>query len=122
VSKANFGRHIELATPPEIELFAKFLYIVQVTYAPSIAAMKLSVLLFYHRLFAIPSVKIPLVVLGAITIAWFISMVRVLTFSFYLKRTVLIVIFNLGISGYLSLHTNRFFLEQSEDRYLYQSN
>lgn len=103
VKKAKFGQHIELATPSSITLFAKCLYIVQITYAPGIAAMKLSVLLFYHRLFAIPPVKMSLIVLGAITIAWLITMVRFIAFSFQQSSN---NCSNAGIYGDFLLHTN----------------
>ena len=77
VQKAEFGRHIQFSTPSTIIIFLKSLYAVQIMYPPGIAAMKLSVLLFYHRIFHIPSAKTPLIALGAITITWLISMVTI---------------------------------------------
>ena len=76
VKTGEFGRHIEFATPTTLENFLKALYTAQLVYPTAICTIKFSILCFYRRIFSVPSIKIPMYILGGIMIAWWISTVR----------------------------------------------
>ena len=57
-----------------MEKWHQVLYVYENFYAPAIATTKLSVLLFYNRIFSIPKFRIVLYVLGATVAAWWIAM------------------------------------------------
>ena len=52
------------------------LYIVQVVYLFAIAMIKFSILLFYRRIFSIPSTRLPAYMIAAAVMGWLIATVR----------------------------------------------
>ena len=76
----DFGKHEAVARPDAVEKWYFILYIFENFYAPSIAVVKFSILLFYARIFTEHTAKMSaqiwfaraLYVMGGITAAWWV--------------------------------------------------
>jgi hypothetical protein len=73
-----YGKHIEYVNPEAIAPFFQLLYSLQIAYLFSIFFTKLSLLLFYRRVFSIPETKWPAYVIAGILVAWLIATVTLL--------------------------------------------
>ena len=76
VKLGRFGQHIELATPESVSAFFKCLYVDQLVYAIGITFVKISILLFYRRIFNVSSTKLPAYIIGWTVLAWSLAIVR----------------------------------------------
>lgn len=56
-------------------LMGKILFMLEITYIVELAAVKLSFLAFYGRLFDVQSIRLPVYVLTAMSISWLIACV-----------------------------------------------
>ncbi|KAI9799628.1 MAG: hypothetical protein M1833_003943 [Piccolia ochrophora] len=68
------GRHFSELSPQEMTTWFKLFLAIQVSYASTIAAVKISILLFLKRIFITPSFRIATNIVGAIVVAWWIAM------------------------------------------------
>ena len=75
VSIAEVGRHVQVATPETLVKFFKLLYALNIVYPFAISSIKLSIILFYRRIFAVPSTVKPLMLIAIIVGAWCIAVV-----------------------------------------------
>lgn len=75
VKTGGYGQHANAIAPSLLENFLKLTYVVQIIYPITIALIKWSILAFYRRIFAVPSTKIPVYVIGAIVVSWLIACV-----------------------------------------------
>ncbi|KAG7004638.1 hypothetical protein G7Y79_00024g055880 [Physcia stellaris] len=66
------GRHIETLSPHDITSYLKTIYISAQLYGVSITAVKLSVLLFYRRVFSTAPFRRRIIVLAILVLAWFV--------------------------------------------------
>lgn len=78
---AHYGRHAHYATPESTVKYFQLLYALQITYPLAITFVKFSIILFYRRIFHVPSTVKPLLAIGIIVAAWSIAMVLVAIFS-----------------------------------------
>lgn len=77
VKIAHFGRHAHYETPESKVRYFELLYALQIMYPLAITSIKFSIILFYRRIFHVPSTVKPLLAIGGIVAAWCIAMVRV---------------------------------------------
>lgn len=70
VRSSGFGKHVQQISAQNIRDFWLFLYLSEIIYPISIAVTKISMLLFYWRLFQVASFKISVVVVGVVVAAW----------------------------------------------------
>ncbi|PCH03231.1 Hypothetical protein PENO1_033770 [Penicillium occitanis (nom. inval.)] len=75
------GKHIQLASPENLVNFAKALMAYEIIYFISLAATKMSILLFYTRLFPTREFKLAAKVIACIVGAWLIATILVSIFS-----------------------------------------
>ena len=70
----DFGKHVEVARPDATEKWYLCLYIFENFYAPAIAAVKFSILIFYYRIFTghKPWFRWSLYAMGGIVFCWWI--------------------------------------------------
>ncbi|KAL8751868.1 MAG: hypothetical protein Q9199_006134, partial [Rusavskia elegans] len=69
----GFGRHILMLDVPDVVEFGKLFFTDACLFPVAILAMKCSILWFYHRIFPIRKFTISCIVIGAVTVAWFIA-------------------------------------------------
>ena len=75
VYTAFFGRHAHFATPESTIQYFKQLYALQIVYPIAIFCIKISIILFYRRIFSISQTFKPLLLLGLIVSAWSVATV-----------------------------------------------
>ena len=76
VMNYGLGRHVDLRNPAVITNFLKTYLPAACFYATSVAFTKLSILMFYWRIFkTVKQIRLPIYILGAIVIAWNIAIV-----------------------------------------------
>ena len=71
-----YGKHIKYVNPAVIPTFFKLLYALQIFYPLSIAFIKLSLVVFYRRIFSVPQTRWPAIIIGASVVIWAIASVR----------------------------------------------
>ena len=71
----GLGRHIWVSPPDAGVVWAKGLFISEVSYTIIICSIKFSLLAFYWRIFKQSRIRIPIYVLGAIVSSWGIAVV-----------------------------------------------
>lgn len=71
-----YGKHIKYVNPAVIPTFFKLLYALQIFYLFSIAFIKLSLVVFYRRIFSVPQTRWPAIIIGASVVIWAIASVR----------------------------------------------
>ena len=76
----GFGHHYQDLPADSLTTFAKNIFTEEILYFIVIGLVKLSILLFYWRLFR-NSIRIPCYILGAITACWEIAVVGRLLYS-----------------------------------------
>ena len=84
------------------------LYVVQIVYLVAIAFIKFSILLFFRRIFSIPQIKIPLLVIASTVASWLVATV-IIPQSISLERA---LSFSLGFSRSVFLLANPWILGQ----------
>lgn len=67
------GRHVNVLHPQDVSNWFKILYIFEMFYISSVAAVKFSILMFYRRIFPIPQFKIPLMITGLAVLCFMLS-------------------------------------------------
>ena len=73
----GMGRHVDLANTAALTHFLKTYIPAGCFYATSVSFSKLSILVFYWRIFkTIKQIHLPIYILGGIVIAWNIAVVR----------------------------------------------
>ena len=70
VVENQFGKHAVVAGTPALLTFYKCLYAFEIVYPFPITLTKVSILLYYRRLFRVQSIKIPIYVVLALVICW----------------------------------------------------
>lgn len=72
----GFGRHIWSGPPDVLKSWAISVFIAELSYTATMVFVKLSILAFYWRSFGIKkSIKIPIILLAAMTVIWGIGVV-----------------------------------------------
>ena len=79
---AGLGRHIWAIQPTSwnYESLYKGLFILQVIYITEIVLVKMSILLFYWRIFQVSSIRWPIYILSVVIMLWGVSTVRLIEF------------------------------------------
>ncbi|KAL8774200.1 MAG: hypothetical protein Q9194_004095 [Teloschistes cf. exilis] len=71
----GFGRHILLLDLDQVTAFSKLFFATTCIFPVAAAALKFSVLFFYHRIFPIRAFTLWNIAIGVIVIAWFIAFI-----------------------------------------------
>lgn len=71
----GIGHHIWVAPPDAVYLWAKGLFVFEITYTINLVAAKFSVLFFYWKIFNVSKIRLPIYILGAMVTAWGIAVV-----------------------------------------------
>ncbi|KAL9601880.1 MAG: hypothetical protein Q9219_002233 [cf. Caloplaca sp. 3 TL-2023] len=79
----GFGRHQLLLSLEQIEKFLLNDWTIQIIFASAISVTRLSLLVFYHRIFPVKRFTIVAAITGCIMIAWWISFIFAIIFSCY---------------------------------------
>lgn len=79
----GFGRHQLMLGLDHIEKFLLNDWTCQILFASAISVTRLSLLIFYHRLFPVKRFTIVAVITGCIMIGWWISFIFAIIFSCY---------------------------------------
>ncbi|KAL2040179.1 hypothetical protein N7G274_007082 [Stereocaulon virgatum] len=77
----GLGRHIELYGPAGVKHFYLGLFVTEIFYTMTLCLTKFSILLFYLRIFARTTIRIPIAILGLIITAWAIAVVATTIFQ-----------------------------------------
>ncbi|KAL8868570.1 MAG: hypothetical protein Q9174_004905, partial [Haloplaca sp. 1 TL-2023] len=77
----GFGKHQLMLSLDHIKKFLLNDWTVQIMFASAISVTRLSLLVFYHRLFPVRRFTIVAVIMGVILIAWWISFLFAIIFS-----------------------------------------
>ncbi|KAL8941282.1 MAG: hypothetical protein Q9216_002343 [Gyalolechia sp. 2 TL-2023] len=79
----GFGRHQLMLSLDYISKFLLNDWTIQIIFATAITVTRLSLLLFYHRIFPVKRFKIVALITGCILICWWISFIFAIIFSCY---------------------------------------
>ncbi|KAL9585101.1 MAG: hypothetical protein Q9212_001727 [Teloschistes hypoglaucus] len=71
----GFGRHILLLDLNQVTAFSKLFFATTCVFPVAAAALKFSVLFFYHRIFPIRAFTLWNIAIGVIVVAWFIAVI-----------------------------------------------
>ncbi|KAL8719872.1 MAG: hypothetical protein Q9181_008000 [Wetmoreana brouardii] len=71
----GFGRHLLLLDPDQITKFSKLVVACTLIFPVACAALKFSVLFFYHRIFPVQKFAIWNIGIGVVVFAWFIAFI-----------------------------------------------
>lgn len=69
----GLGRHVETFGPNVDELFAKGLFVAEITYTGVIVFVKFSILALYWRIFNKTNIRLPIAILGTAVLMWGIA-------------------------------------------------
>jgi len=69
------GIHIEHVTPGQLEVYSKSLLALIILWASSLAAIKISLLLLYIRIFVLSSLRITAYIVMGVVVSWWLSVV-----------------------------------------------
>jgi len=81
----GFGRHIYILPDPKENAreFIKILYIYQIGYLASTAAVKLSILSFYRRIFPVQELRLPLCIALGVVLSFFVGVMSMTVCQWY---------------------------------------
>ncbi|KAL1963601.1 hypothetical protein VTN77DRAFT_8046 [Rasamsonia byssochlamydoides] len=77
----GFGHHIYTLTPADMVSFFKVVFATFILYGFAVTAVKIGVLYFYRRIFPGADLKIWLMVLGTLSLVWFILITLISVFQ-----------------------------------------
>ncbi|KAL1983622.1 hypothetical protein VTN96DRAFT_10201 [Rasamsonia emersonii] len=77
----GFGHHIYTVNPADLVTFFKIVFATFILYGFAVTAVKVGVLYFYRRIFPGADLKIWLMVLGALSLIWFILITLISVFQ-----------------------------------------
>lgn len=77
----GLGKHAAALSQDQLEMFFKYLLAFECIYVTGVAAVKISLLLMYARIFPTKGFRIASGILGGLTIAWWLSICLVCIFQ-----------------------------------------